>query len=125
MTAPCTVLVVDDAPANVALLEHLLTVIGYEVRTAVDAEDALASIALNKPRLLMTDIQLPGMSGLELAQHLKSDASTADICIIAVSAFAMAADERRAFEAGCDGFIAKPINTRKFPILVAAIVDRD
>ncbi len=125
MTTPCTVLIVDDAPANVALLEHLLRVNGYEVRSAADAEDALSSIAQSKPRLILTDIQLPGVSGLELARRLKSNASTADIRIIAVSAFAMATDERRALEAGCDGFIAKPIDTRKFPSLVAAIVDRN
>ncbi len=125
MIAPCTVLVVDDMPANVALLEHLLKVNGYEVRSAVDAEAALASIAQCKPRLILTDIQLPGASGLELAKRLKSNASTADIRIIAVSAFAMVADERLALEAGCDGYIAKPIDTRKFPSLVAAIIDRD
>jgi len=124
MTAPRTILIVDDNEANVVLLEYLLTANGYEVRSTADAEGALVSIAQHKPTLILTDIQLPGASGLELTTRLKSDASTADIRIIAISAFAMPADEQRALEAGCDGYVAKPINTRTFPSLVAEIIDQ-
>lgn len=124
MTTPQTILIVDDNEANVALLEYLLTANGYEVRSTASAEGALVSIAQHKPALILTDIQLPGASGLELMARLKSDALTADIRIIAISAFAMPADEQLALEAGCDGYVAKPINTRTFPSLVAEIIDQ-
>ena len=124
MTARHTILVVDDNEANIVLLDFLLTEHGYEVSTAVDAEAALAAIALRQPTLVLTDIQLPGASGLELTRRLKSDPATSGIRIIAVSAFAMPADEQRALAAGCDGYIAKPVDTRTLPALVAAIIDR-
>lgn len=124
MTASRTVLIVDDNEANVALLEYLLDASGYQVRSTVDAEAALVSIAQHKPELVLTDIQLPGASGLELTQRLKSDPSTADIRIIAISAFAMPSDEQRALAAGCDAYVAKPIDTRTFPSLVAEIIDQ-
>ena len=122
MNARPSVLIVDDNEANVVLLEYLLTLVGYEVRCSADAELALESIAQSKPELVLTDIQLPGASGLELTRRLKSDAATADIRVIAISAFAMAADEQQAMAAGCDGFLAKPINTRTFPSLLAAFM---
>jgi two-component system cell cycle response regulator DivK len=125
MNSPRTVLVIDDNESNVLLLEYLLTVNGHEVRCAANAEDALASISQHKPWLVLTDIQLPGANGLELTQRLKSDPSTADIRIIAVSAFAMPADEQRAREAGCDGYITKPIDTRTFLKVVAELIDQD
>jgi CheY-like chemotaxis protein len=122
MTAARTILIVDDNEANVALLEYLLKSCGYEVRSSVDAEAALVSIARHRPGLVLTDIQLPGASGLELTRRLKSDPATAGIRIVAISAFAMAADEQRALAAGCDGYVAKPIDTRTFPALVAEII---
>jgi two-component system cell cycle response regulator DivK len=122
MTAGRSVLIIDDNEANVVLLEYLLTTSGYDVRSTVDAEAALVSIAEHRPELILTDIQLPGVSGLELAQRLKADASTADIRIIAISAFAMPADEQRALAAGCDFYVAKPIDTRAFPAIVAGIM---
>jgi len=122
MTLARTVLVIDDNESNVVLLEHLLAVNGYEVGCAGSAEDALASIARHKPRLVLTDIQLPGASGLDLTRRLKADPSTADIRIVAVSAFAMPADEQRAREAGCDGYLTKPIDTRSFADFVAGLI---
>jgi CheY-like chemotaxis protein len=124
MTLPPSILVVDDNEANVALLDYLLTACGYEVRSALDAEDALVSIAQHRPALVLTDIQLPGASGLELTRRLKADPATAGIRVIAVSAFAMPADEERALAAGCDGYVAKPIDTRTLPSIVAEVIDR-
>lgn len=115
MSSPRTVLVVDDNESNVMLLEYLLTAHGFEVTCANSAEEALVSIAQHLPRIILTDIQLPGESGLELTQRLKSDPATAHIPIIAVSALAMPADEQRAQEAGCDGYVTKPIDTRSLP----------
>jgi CheY-like chemotaxis protein len=124
MNASQSILIVDDNASNVALLEHLLKLEGYDIRVAFDAEAALQSISERPPTLVVTDIQLPGMSGLDLARRLKSKAGTSVIRILAVTAFAMAADEARALEAGCDGYVAKPIDTRHFSGVVASLLNR-
>ncbi|MGI8632580.1 MAG: response regulator [Solirubrobacterales bacterium] len=109
------VLVVDDHPTNLKLVQTLLEAEGYDVRTAADAEQARSALAEFQPRMILMDIQLPGVDGLELTRELKSQDRHRDIRVIAVSSYAMAADEQRALAAGCDGFIAKPINTRSLP----------
>jgi two-component system cell cycle response regulator DivK len=114
------VLVVDDNPANADLLSFLLKRNGYEVRTAADAMQALAILTTFHPRLIMMDLQMPGMDGLELTRRLKADPATADILIIALTAYAMKGDEERAREAGCDGYVSKPIDTRTLPALLAS-----
>jgi CheY-like chemotaxis protein len=113
-----TVLVVDDNPANMKLVSVLLKAEGYEVRTAKDALQALGVLEECEPRLILMDIQLPGMDGLELTRRLKSNPRTAHIRIIGLSAYAMKGDEERILAAGCDGYIAKPIDTRTLPDLV-------
>jgi CheY-like chemotaxis protein len=123
MNASRSILIVDDNASNAALLEHLLKLDGYDTRVACDAEEALRSISERLPALVVTDIQLPGMSGLDLARYLKSQEGTAGILILAVTGFAMAADEAGALEAGCDGYVAKPIDTRHFPGVVASLME--
>lgn len=121
-----SILVVDDRPTNLSLLDFLLRAHGYEVRTAVDAKSVLVAIAEKKPQLILMDLQLPVVDGLELTRRIKADPATADICIIAVTAYAMSGDEQRALEAGCDGYVAKPIDTRTLPALVAKFLhDRE
>jgi CheY-like chemotaxis protein len=114
-----TILVVDDSPANLKLIRVLLSVEGYRVLTAPDAESARAMIAASRPRLILMDLQLPGMDGLTFTRQLKSDSATHDIPIIALTAYAMKGDEDKASEAGCDGYLTKPIDTRALPPLVA------
>jgi CheY-like chemotaxis protein len=114
------ILVVDDNPINLELLRVLLSAEGYEIRYALDAEEALQILQSFRPRLILTDVQLPGMDGYELVRRLKADAATRDIAIFAVTAYAMKRDEQRAFEAGCDGYICKPIDTEALPKLIAA-----
>jgi two-component system cell cycle response regulator DivK len=114
-----SILVVDDNPANAALVSFLLKKKGYEVRTAADAIEALAMVRDFAPRLIMMDIQLPGMDGLELTKRLKADPATRQTIIIALTAYAMKGDEERARQAGCDGYVSKPIDTRTLPGLVA------
>jgi len=106
------VLVVDDNPANADLVSFILTKQGYLVRVAVDAAEALALIADFPPDLIMMDLQLPGMDGLTLTRQLKADPRTRHILIIALTAYAMKGDDERAREAGCDGYVSKPIDTR-------------
>jgi two-component system cell cycle response regulator DivK len=114
-----TILVVDDNPANSDLLSFLLKRQGYDVHSAADAHEALRLLDQVRPRLIMMDIQLPGMDGLELTRQLKADPQTRDIVIVALTAYAMKGDEERAREAGCDGYVSKPIDTRALPGLVA------
>jgi two-component system cell cycle response regulator DivK len=113
------ILVVDDNPANLRLLRLLLSAESYEVRTADGAEEALAMLDGFQPRLILMDLQMPGMNGFELTRRLKADAATRDIVIVALTAYAMKGDEEKAREAGCDGYVSKPIDTRTLPALVA------
>jgi two-component system, cell cycle response regulator DivK len=118
------ILIVDDNPANLKLARVLLASEGYEVRTATDAEEALAVLRDFLPDLILMDIQLPGMDGLELTRRLKSDSKTCDVAILALTAYAMKGDEERALAAGCDGYVAKPIDTKRLMGQVAALLRR-
>lgn len=113
------VLIVDDNPANLKLARVLLAGEGYEVRTAADAEEALAVLARFRPRLILMDLQLPDMDGLELTRRLKADPAGREIIIVALTASAMKGDREKALSAGCDGYVAKPIDTRTLPAVVA------
>jgi CheY-like chemotaxis protein len=114
------ILIVDDNAINLKLVRILLTGEGYEVRTAEDATEAMAVLREFQPRLILMDIQLPGVDGLELSRRLKADRATSDIVIVALTAYAMKGDEDRALAVGCDGYLAKPIDTRTFPRQIAA-----
>lgn len=118
------ILVVDDNPTNLKLVTFVLRARGYDVRTASSAEHALAVLDGFAPRLILMDIQLPGMSGLELTRALRAAPATRDVAIVAVTAYAMKGDEQRALDAGCDGYIAKPIDTRALPDTVARYLAR-
>jgi CheY-like chemotaxis protein len=113
------ILVVDDNPGNLKLARLLLTVEGYDVRTATDAEEALQVLQGCRPRLILMDLQLPGMDGLELTRRLKADAATRHTTILAVTSYAMKGDDERALAAGCDGYITKPLDTRALPGVLA------
>ena len=112
-------LIVDDNPQNLKLARLLLSAEGYDARTAIDAEHALAVLADFTPKLILMDIQLPGMDGLELTRRLKAKPETQKIVIVALTAYAMKGDEEKARAAGCDGYIAKPIDVRTLPRAVA------
>jgi CheY-like chemotaxis protein len=115
-----SILVVDDNPLNVKLLRVLLTKAGYDVRTAGDAEEALRMLGdAYRPRLILLDIQLPGMDGYQLVQRLRGDPEHRRIPVLAVTSYAMKGDEQKALDAGCDGYIPKPIDTRTLPDVVA------
>lgn len=118
------VLVVDDNALNLELAQAMLELDGYEVRTASDAHEALGILASGfRPRLVLMDIQLPGMDGLDLTRHLRADPAFRDLTIIALTAYAMVGDQQRILAAGCDGYIAKPIDTRSFSARIRAAID--
>jgi len=113
------ILIVDDNPTNLKLARVLLTAEGYAVRTAEDAPQALAALEEFSPRLILMDIQLPGMDGLELTRRLKREGVLPGVVIVALTAYAMIGDEGKALEAGCDGYITKPIDTRTLAKTIA------
>jgi CheY-like chemotaxis protein len=113
------ILVIDDNPTNLKLAMCVLELEGYRVDQAIDAEQALIFLRDIVPDLIFMDISLPGMDGLTLTRMLKDQDRFKHVPIVALTAFAMKGDEERAREAGCDGYIAKPIDTRAFPAQVA------
>ena len=108
------ILIVDDNAVNLKLARVLLTQSGYKVYTATNAQEALTSLEIFHPRLILMDVQMPGMDGLALTRRLKSQPATRDINIVALTAYAMKGDEQKAHEAGCDGYIPKPIDVDTF-----------
>jgi len=108
------ILVVEDNPANMKLATLLLARAGYEVLSAVNATEGMAFAQTFQPALVLMDIQLPGMDGLEATRRLKADPMTRDIRVVALTAFAMKGDEERMRAAGCDGYIAKPFEYKAF-----------
>lgn len=118
------VLVVDDNPQNLKLARVLLAGEGYEVRTAADAEEALRVLESFAPRLILMDLQLPGMDGLELTRRLKADPARRHIVVVALTAYAMKGDREEALAAGCDDYVPKPIDTNALPALIASHLHR-
>jgi len=114
-----TILVVDDNGTNRKLVSDVLGFDGYRILQASDAEAAQEIIRSTPPDLILMDIALPGMDGLTLTRLLKASETTRHIVIVALTAFAMKGDDARAREAGCDGYITKPIDTRTLPDAVA------
>ena len=108
------ILVIEDNPANRKLAEFLLRKAGHEVLQAEDAASGLALAKSERPDLVLMDVQLPGMDGLEATRRLKSDPATHAIKVIALTAFAMKGDEEKMLAAGCDSYIAKPFQYQEF-----------
>lgn len=111
---PIRALIVDDLQLNLKLLTALLRAHKFSVATATSAEEAQTSLASGPFELLLLDIRLPGMDGLTFAKLLRANPAYAGMTIIAVTANAMKDDESLAVAAGCDGYVTKPIDTRKF-----------
>ncbi len=109
-----SILVVDDSLDNLELTRVLLEAEEWQVWTAEDAGQALAILSKRRPDLILMDVQLPEVDGLELTRRLRKDRALQDMPIIALTAYAMCGDEAKARAAGCNGYITKPINTRTF-----------
>jgi two-component system cell cycle response regulator DivK len=113
------VLVIEDNPENMTLAVFLLQMVGHIVLSATDAEEGLRLARDEHPNLILMDIQLPGMDGLEATALLKRAAETHAIPVIALTALAMKGDEERIRAAGCDGYIAKPMGYKEFLMAVS------
>lgn len=114
------ILIVEDTSANLKLAVFLLESAGHTVLSAVDAEAGLTLARRERPDLILMDIQLPGMDGLQATALLKQDDATRAIPVIALTALAMKGDEERMRAAGCDGYIAKPLRYQEFLATIAA-----
>lgn len=110
-----TILIVEDNLPNRKLIEAVLRPRGYNLLIATNGIEAIELACREKPDLILMDLQLPVMSGYETTRRLKKLSSTACIPVVALTAHVMAEDRQQAMDSGCDGFIAKPINTRAFP----------
>jgi two-component system cell cycle response regulator DivK len=124
MSAEKHILLVEDNEKNMKLARDILKFKGYRVSEATTGEDAVASAASELPDIVLMDIQLPGIDGIEAFRRIRSDAKTAHIPVVALTASVMAGDRERFDRAGFDGFIAKPINVKEFPGQVADYIDR-
>ncbi len=113
------ILIIEDNPDNMMLAALVLRKAGHTVLSAVDAEAGLILARAELPDLILMDIQLPGMDGLEATVLLKADAATRAIPVIALTALAMHGDEARIRAAGCDGYIAKPMRVHHFSTVIA------
>lgn len=118
------VLIVEDNKLNLRLMDFILKSRGYQVLSAADADECLGLCKSQKPDLILMDLQLPGVDGLSLTRHLRELPETSGAIIIAVTAKAMKMDRERALEAGCDAYLAKPIDTRKLPETIEELLDR-
>jgi CheY-like chemotaxis protein len=113
-----SILIVDDNELNLKLLRWLLEKKGYVIHTAGDAQSARVSIRALRPGLVLMDIQLPDVDGLELTREFKADPDLRHIPVVAVTSYAMKGDLQKSLDAGCDGYITKPIDTQQFPLQV-------
>ena len=118
MTPDPLILVVDDLPQNVRLLDAVLSPHGFRVATASSGKEALDVLGKKHPDLVLLDILMPGIDGIEALRRLRESPRTVDIPVVAVTAQAMKQDRERALEAGFDGYVEKPISVRAFPGLV-------
>ncbi|MFI5339821.1 MAG: response regulator [Candidatus Methylomirabilales bacterium] len=113
------ILLIEDNAINRRLAQFLLKSQGYEVWEVTSAPEAFESLKERQPDLILMDIQLPGMDGLTATRQLKADPTTRDIPVLVVTSYAMKGDEAKAFEAGCSGYVTKPIDKRVFLEAVA------
>ncbi len=122
MDTPMKILVVEDQPGELKLAVHVLSAAGHEVAPAIAAEEAFASIAANRPTIILLDLALPGMDGLTFARKLKADPSTSEILIVAITSYPEKFPRDQALDAGCDAYLHKPVSTRTLPETLRTVV---
>ncbi|MFQ5840305.1 MAG: response regulator [Candidatus Methylomirabilales bacterium] len=120
-----TILVVEDNPINMELVCDILESHGHTILRAPEGNEAMRLLRDHHPDLILMDIQLPGLDGLEITRMIKKDPKTKDITVVALTAHAMKGDRERILEAGCSGYIPKPVDTRELPRRVAQYLPGD
>ncbi len=116
------ILIVEDSPLNMRLLEMVLRAKSYTLLKAINGEEALDMAMRERPDLIIMDIQLPKMSGLEVIRELRETPAFSHTPIIGVTAYAMKGDKEKVIESGCDAYLSKPINTRELPEMIAEML---
>jgi len=116
------ILIVEDNPRNMRLIEMTLRAKNYTLLKATDGEEALDMAMREQPDLIIMDIQLPKVNGLEVTKKLRETPAFSHIPIIGVTAYAMKGDKERVIESGCDAYLSKPINTRELPEVIAEML---
>jgi len=116
------ILIVEDNPPNMRLIEMVLRDKGYTLLKATDGDEALEVAFRELPDLVIMDIQLPKLSGLEVTKKLRETPAFSHIPIIAITAYAMKGDKEGIIESGCDAYVSKPINTRELPGVIAEML---
>ena len=116
------ILIVEDNPQNMRLIEMTLRAKNYTLLKATDGEEALDVAMRERPDLIIMDIQLPGMNGLEVTRKLRETPAFSHTPIIGVTAYAMKGDREKVIESGCDAYLSKPINTRELPEVIAEML---
>lgn len=116
------ILIVEDNEINMKLIKAILKTKGYILVEAKDGEEALQAVASERPDLVLMDIQIPKIDGLEVTRRIRGTKEISQTTIIALTAHAMEGDKEKILDAGCDGYIAKPIDTRSFPLEVEAFL---
>lgn len=120
-----TVLIVEDNERNMRLMRLLLRPLGYTLLEAVDGREALETLETTTPDIILVDIQLPDVDGLEITRRLRKQSRFAATPIVALTAYAMPGDREMFLRAGCTGYVAKPIDTRAFPDIIASYLHTD
>lgn len=116
------ILIVEDNPLNMRLLEMVLRAKNYTLLKATDGEEALDIAMRERPDLIIMDMQLPKMNGLEVTRKLREAPTFNHTPIIAITAYVMKGDKERVIESGCDAYLSKPINTRQLPEMIAGML---
>jgi len=116
------ILIVEDDPRSLKMIRMILRPYGYSLLEATDGEEALKVARSDKPDLIIMDLRLPKVSGLEVTRQLRQMSDFNHIAIIAITAYAMKGDKEKAISAGCDAYLAKPINTRELPKVVTEML---
>lgn len=124
MTGRQVILIIEDNARNLKLARDILNHVGYRTLEADNAEDGLALARAQRPDLVLMDVQLPGMNGVAALGRLRTDPLTADIPVVALTAFAMKDDRDLLLAVGFDAYLEKPLNVREFPSQIAAVLGR-
>jgi CheY-like chemotaxis protein len=122
MNSPPRIMVIEDDPDLMRLLAHILKGAGFEVVQAYGGQDAIRKLKMHPPDLILTDLAMPKMSGVEVIHHVKSDPETKSIPCVAVTAYMWDHIAQSAGQVGCDGFVSKPFNAARILQEVAKYV---